>query len=151
MKFTALVVASSTIAVAMVIYAIVLLTVKGESLAASICGIHSAVLLINICIIWLVANIGLRWAIFPYSAWFVYQTHKKDANRRLSNEMIRLLTEVKLILKNTMTPEDQTKEPDSLTLFDYREKEALIVKLIDTNELFMEINVKLIDQGKDSS
>jgi len=41
---------------------------------------------------------------------------------------------------------DDKNEPDSMTLFDYREKEAIITKLIDTNELFMQINVKLLDQ-----
>jgi hypothetical protein len=59
--------------------------------------------------------------------------------------MIRLLTEFKLILTTVMTPEDPKNEPDTLSLFDYREKEALIIKLIDTNELFMEINVKMVD------
>jgi hypothetical protein len=145
MKLTALVVSSATISVAMVLYAIVLLTVKGESVASSFCGIHSAVLLFNVMVLWLVASIGLRWAIFPYSAWFVTQIHHRDANRRLTHEMIRLLTEFKLILTTVMTPEDPKNEPDTLSLFDYREKEALIIKLIDTNELFMEINVKMVD------
>jgi len=54
----------------------------------------------------LVASVGLRWAIFPYSAHFVYTTHEKDSNRRLADEMIRLLTEFKYILKASMTPNE---------------------------------------------
>ena len=75
MKRTAIAVASTTIVVAMLLYAIILLTVKGESLAGAICGIHTAVMVVNILIIWGVANVGVRWAIFPYSAWFVYNSH----------------------------------------------------------------------------
>jgi hypothetical protein len=59
--------------------------------------------------------------------------------------MVRLYKELMLYIKDDMDLPKSQKLPANIPIFDYREKEAVIIKLIDTNELFMEVNVKLLE------
>ena len=59
--------------------------------------------------------------------------------------MVRLYKELMLYIKYDMDLPKSQKLPPNIPIFDYREKEAVIIKLIDTNELFMEVNVKLLE------
>jgi hypothetical protein len=69
-----------------------------------VCSVHGAVLLASVLLLWGFASQILRWAIFPYSAFFVSVVHHRDNNRRLADEMVRLYAELMSILKFNMTP-----------------------------------------------
>ena len=63
--------------------------------------------------------------------------------------MVRLYTELITIIQDNMQPQAGDKvERENLTMFDYKDKSAVISKLLDTNELFMEINVQIIESEK---
>ena len=44
--------------------------------------------------------------------------------------------------------QDSVVASENLTMFDYKDKSSIISKLLDTNELFMEINIQIIEEEK---
>jgi hypothetical protein len=106
---------------------------------------HAGVLVFSILFTWLLANQIQRIAIFPFSSWMVATQAERDNNKRLADEMVRLYKELMIFITEDMNLPNTQKLPPNIPIFDYREKEAVIIKLIDTNELFMEVNVKLIN------
>jgi len=94
MKYTVGSIICATIAGAMLIQALVLIYAKDMETMKVLCSVHGAVLLTSVLLLWGLTNQILRWAIFPYSAFFVSVVHHRDNNRRLADEMVRLYTEL---------------------------------------------------------
>jgi len=65
--------------------------------------------------------------------------------------MVRLYKELLEFIKDSMLMPDNQKLPNNIPIFDYREKESVIVKLLDTNELFMEVNLKLLEDTENKA
>jgi hypothetical protein len=61
-------------------------------------SVYGVSLLLSIFLLWLIANQVIRFAIFPYSLWFVYTQHHLDTHKRLVEEMVRLFTEFRFVM-----------------------------------------------------